>query len=464
MMHESDDMTQQNSNNYSLFTGCLVPSKFPFIEAASRKVLGSFGISLHSIEGASCCPNQMAIQSSNKTLWYALAARNLALAEKDGYDIVSLCNGCYDTLKTVNTRLKGDDGFRDEVNRVLEDKFGLRFQGTIDVKHLVQVLHEDIGFNALERASANPLGTLKCAPFGGCHSKRPGDHMGFDDPDDPHFLGDLISAIGGDVVSYAEENSCCGGGLSIGRKDDVVPAARRVLLSAQKAGAEVVVVNCPFCFAQLARSQEAINDIFLDGLHVPIFYITQLIGLAIGLGPKELGMPMHYECSVGGEEGIVARLLGKEAIRSEEIFTDEVTPEQLEICAKCMACTDDCSTAATTSEYHPEEILRLVIDGKVEEALERDDIWFCMNCHECVENCPQRFGMVKLLVRLKNLAVARGNYPDVIGHRISGLHDSGFSFAPNLECREEMGLPDVKSPDMVKLKKLLEEDSENKGD
>jgi len=456
-------MTDKRPNTYSLFTGCLVPSKFPFIEATSRKVLESFGIKLLSIEGASCCPNQMAIQSASKTLWYAIAARNIAVAEKNGCDVVSLCNGCYDTLKSVNSRLKGDDRFREEVNRVLEEKFGLTFQGTIDVKHIVQVLHEDVGFNALERASVNPLGKLKCAPFGGCHSKRPMDHMGFDDPQEPHFLDDLILAIGGEVVSYPEKNSCCGGGLSIGRKDDVVPAARRVLSSAREAGADAVVVNCPFCFAQLARSQDAMNDVFLDDMHMPIFYITQLIGLAVGLSPEELGMSLHYKCSVGKEEEIVARLIGKEPVPAgaEEVFNGDVTREQLEICAKCLACTDDCSTAAATSEFHPEEILRLVLEGRVSEALERDDIWFCMNCHECVENCPQRFGMVKLLIRLKNLSVTRGNYPEVIGHRISGFHDSGFSFAPDLECREEMDLPELKSPAMEKLRKLLQEDSED---
>jgi heterodisulfide reductase subunit C len=227
-----------------------------------------------------------------------------------------------------------------------------------------------------------------------------------------------------------------------------------------------MVVNCPFCFAQLTRSQEAANDIFLDDIHMPIFYITQLIGLAMGLGPEELGMSMHYECSVGEEQEIVARFTGREPEPSlnEELFSHGVTPEQLEICAGCLACADDCSTAAATAEYRPEEILGLVLEGRIDEALERDDIWYCMNCHECTEHCPQRFGMVKLLIRLKNMAVARGRYPAVIGHRISGLHESGFSFEPDTECREEMGLPDLKAPDMAKLRKFLEDESDDKGD
>ncbi len=458
-------MNKLDTRTYSLFTGCLVPSKFPFIEKASRKVLEELGLELTDIEGASCCPNQMAIQSSNKSLWYALAARNICLAEKTGHDILTPCNGCYDTLKSVNSRLKSDDKFRAEVNELLV-KFGLEFRGAIDVKHIVQVLHDDVGMNAIEKKVIYPLRNLKCAPFEGCHSKRPIDHMGFDDPDDPSYLKDLIKVIGGEPVSYSEHHSCCGGGLSVGRKDDVVPAARRVLRSAIDSGAEAIVVNCPFCFAQFYRSEKEINEIYSEGLQLPVFYITQLLGLAIGLNPDELGMPLHYENSVGGEREIVERILGGEV--EDKIFTDEVTKSQLELCAKCLACTDDCPTAMATSEYHPEEILELVLQGKVDEAIDRDDIWFCMNCHECIENCPQGFGMVKLIVRLKNLAVAKGVYPEVIGHRVSELHESGYSFPPSEDTREALGLPKIKSPDMAELRKLLEEkteeDSNERGD
>lgn len=458
-------MTKHESKAYSLFTGCVIPSKFPFIEIASRKVLEAFGLELHSIEGASCCPNQMAIQSSDKSLWYALAARNLCLAEKKGYDILSLCNGCYDTLKSVNSRLKSDDKFKKEINEILA-KFGLEFHGYIEVKHLIQVLHDDIGLNGIEAKVINPLHGLKLAPFEGCHVKRPIDQMGFDDPKEPSYLEDLIKAIGGEPISYPEHNSCCGGGLSVGKQDDVVPAARRVLRSAQEANANALVVNCPFCFAQFYRSEKEINDIYSEKLQLPVFYITQLLGLALGFSPQEIGMPMHYEDSVGGEKELVEKILGEEV--DEELFTEEVTKSQLELCAKCLACTDDCPTAMMTSEFNPQEILELVLQGRLSEAIERDDIWFCMNCHECMELCPQHFGIVRLIVRLKNLAVAKGKYPEVVGRRRAELHETGYSFPPNTEIREEIGLSEIKLPDMVELRKLMEKiakgKSEDEGD
>lgn len=447
-------MRKADTKTYSLFTGCLIPNKFPFIEKATRRVLDSLGIKLYDIEGASCCPNQMAIQSSDKVLWHVLAARNLCIAEKKGLDILTLCNGCYDTLKSVNSRLKGDYRFRKEINEKLA-KFDLEFRGEIEVKHLIQVLHDDIGLNTVEKNVVSSLRSLKCAPFEGCHVKIPMDHMGFDDPDEPSYLDDLIKVIGGDCISYPERYSCCGGGLSVGRKDDVVPAARRVLLSALDAGARAIVVNCPFCFAQFYRSLKEINDIYSDNLHLPVFYITQLIGLAFGLSPEEMGMELHYESSAGGERELIEEILSEEM--DETVFTDEVTKTQLELCAKCFACADDCPTAMTTSDYRPEEILELVLQGKVDEAIKRNDIWYCMNCHECAERCPQGFGMVRLIVRLKNLAVAKGIYPEVIGHRISELHETGYSFAPNTELREGLELPKITLPEMEKLRKLIDE-------
>jgi heterodisulfide reductase subunit B len=446
-------MIKSAKNSYSLFTGCLIPSKFPFIEKATRWVLNSLGIDLHQIEGASCCPNQMAIQSSNKELWYSLAARNLCLAEKNGYDILSLCNGCYDTLKTVNTKLKGDDKFRKKSNKLLSEE-GLEFSGSIEVKHIVQVLHDDIGLAKIEKKVTIPLHKFKLAPFEGCHSKRPGDHMGFDDPFEPGYLKDLILGIGANSNSYHEHHSCCGGGLSIGRKDDVAPAARRVINSILDSGGDAMVVNCPFCFAQFFRSEREIREYYPDFQKLPVFYITELMGLSFGASEEDLGLPLHYENSIGGESEFVKKLLGGGV--DESVYNEDVTETQLEICAGCLACCDDCSTAMTTSEYHPEEILQLVMEGKIHEAIKRDDIWFCMNCHECTTSCPQDFGMVKLIVRLKNLAAKSGIYPEVVGHRSSELHKQGYSFAPDLEKRKEMGLSEITMPDMKKLRKLIE--------
>jgi heterodisulfide reductase subunit B len=379
-------------------------------------------------------------------------------------DILTLCNGCYDTLKTVNSRLKSDDKFRMKINKMLAE-FDLEFTGNIDVKHIIQVLHDDVGQNAIEKKVLFPLKGIKCASFMGCHVKRPMDHMGFDDPNEPTYLDDIIKMMGGETVKYSEKDSCCAGGLSIGRKDDVVPAARRVLRSAMEDGASAIVVNCPFCFAQLFRSEKEIQEIYFENLRFPVFYITELMGLTFGITPSKLGISMHIEMGTGGEKEFINRLLGEEL--DESFFSDEVTKEQLILCGKCTACVDDCPTAMTTSEYRPEEILNLILEGKADEACKREDIWFCMNCHECSQECPQGFGMVKLIIKLKNLAASKGIYPETVGHRISELHESGYSFKIDEKVREEMDLPKIKLPEVAKLRKLMqeaEEDPEKGGD
>lgn len=440
------------TKKYTFFTGCIIPSRFPFIELASRKVLESLGIKIEDLEDASCCPNQMAIQSSDKKLWYTLAARNLCLAEGTDNDLLTLCNGCYDTLKTVNSALKADDELRQKVNEQLKT-LGLEFKGSIEVKHILQVLHDDIGTGKIEKSTSKPLNSLKIAPFEGCHAMRPMDHMGFDNQKDRKYLSDIIKAMSGKVVDYPEHNSCCGGGLSIARADDVAPAVKNLVNSAKCSGASSIIVSCPFCFAQLLRGQALINETYIEKTNMPIFYITEIMALTMGFKPEEIGLPLHYEMSVGEERKIVDTVLGE---RGEiDMFTDEITRSQLETCLDCMACADDCPTAMATSDYHPEDIVRLVLEAKIDEVLERNDIWYCMNCHECIDKCPQDFGLVKLLVRLKNLAIERGTCPEIIERRLKTLAMTGYSFERDEEAREKLGLPSLEGADVEDIKHLL---------
>ena len=156
------------------------------------------------------------------------------------------------------------------INKRLSE-FDLEFQGNIDVKHILQVLHDDIGLNTIEKNVTNLLKNLKFAPFVGCHMKRPMDHMGFDDPEKPHYLKDLVYVCGAKSIPYTEEHSCCGGGLSIGREHDVVPYARRIMMSVISTGRAGLVVNCPYCFAQFFRSERKINDEYPEKIELLIF-------------------------------------------------------------------------------------------------------------------------------------------------------------------------------------------------
>jgi ferredoxin len=226
-----------------------------------------------------------------------------------------------------------------------------------------------------------------------------------------------------------------------------------VFRSAMGEGGTALVVNCPYCFAQFFSAERRIRDIYFEGLDLPVFYVTELVGLAMGLDPGALGLPLHYAASAGREREWVAGLEGAPAPNA--VFDAEVTRAQLETCRRCLACVDDCQTATAVETYRPAELLELVLQGRTEEALARPDLWYCINCHECVQRCPQGFGMVRLLVRLKNMAIARGIRPEAIQHRFEELARSGFSFAPDEEARRECGLGGIHGPEPSDIERLI---------
>jgi CoB--CoM heterodisulfide reductase subunit B len=441
-------MKKANTNNpnlsktktYSLYTGCLIPSRYPSIELSSRKVLGHLGVNLVELNDTTCCPNQMAIKSTDEKLWLLMAARNLAIAEKNGYDILSLCNGCYNTLKTVNTKLKNNDKLRDELNKELLD-FGLEFHGTIKVKHILEVLKNDLGITTIEKSLTRNLEGLSAALHYGCHVIRPEDNLGFDDPKNPKSLDSLVELLGINNVDYPEKHLCCGGGLKIGNVEDAASFARKKLMHMKNNNANCIVVPCPYCRAQLESAQVEIRENYNEKFGLPVFYYTELLGLAMGYPPEDLGifLPGAF---VEEKKGLLNTVLGIKP--KSEIFNETVTKEQLEICSECLACADDCSTVMV-SDYNLKELIELALEGKLDELLERKDIWHCMNCHECIDHCPQGFGMVKFIFRLKNLAIERGICPDVITHRDVALSESGFAFKMDSKLRKKLGLPPIKN-------------------
>jgi heterodisulfide reductase subunit C len=192
----------------------------------------------------------------------------------------------------------------------------------------------------------------------------------------------------------------------------------------------------------------------MEDIGVPVLYFTELIGLAMGIDPVDLGMHLHYRASVGRERELVERILGRPS--DDSALRDEVTRRQLETCKRCLACTDDCQAAMTVPQYKPAEVLDLVLEGRIDEAVARSDMWYCINCHECVQHCPQGFGMVRLWILLKNLAASRGLAPDVLDHRMEELGTSGFAFAPDEATRAECGLGCIPAPDVEDIRRIIE--------
>ncbi|MHA1129753.1 MAG: CoB--CoM heterodisulfide reductase iron-sulfur subunit B family protein [Candidatus Helarchaeota archaeon] len=261
-----------------LFLGCTIPNRLPFIEAASRKVFDKLGIETSDAPFA-CCPEPVGFHSIDHEAWLAMGARNLSIAEAEGKDIVSLCNGCYQTLAVVNHELKEKGAEKDKVNAILS-KVNKEFKGTSNVRHFVHVLHDNL--SKIRDTVTKQLGNLKCAIHAGCHYARPSEILHSDDPMKPQKQRDIIAATGANIVDYAEEKLCCGNGAGYANKDTGTAIAQQKINSAIAAGANCIVVNCPACFQQLDTQR---------GL--PVIYLTELLALAMGETFDSLNMKFH---------------------------------------------------------------------------------------------------------------------------------------------------------------------------
>ena len=275
---------------YKMFQGCTIGNRIPFLEASARMVFDKLGIK--TSEGAfACCPDPVGFNSVDHTSWLAMGARNLTLAEAEGKDIISLCNGCFQTLKLVNKELNHDEHEKEKINKILGE-VGKEFKGTINVKHFVEVLHE-IGAEKIKEAITNDLSGLKVACHTGCHYNRPSEIVQTDDPLKPVKLREIVAATGATPVDYEEEVLCCGSGVGNTEEEPAMQILANKLSSAMNAGAEAIIVNCPACFQQFDTNQKKAEKQTGNTYGLPVLYVTELLALAFGMKPDDMGIKFH---------------------------------------------------------------------------------------------------------------------------------------------------------------------------
>lgn len=277
-------------STYAFFLGCIMPNRYPGIESAMRNVAPALGIELKDMEGASCCPPPGVIKSFDKPTWLAVAARNLCIAEALGCDIVTLCSGCYATLKEANIVLKENMEKRVAVNRILKD-FNKEFRGTINVRHLLEVLYLDIGANQLSKLVKKPL-NLNVAVHYGCHILKPSRSREIKGSERPRFFDELVEVLGAKSVPYKDRMLCCGagGGVRAASLDVALDITQEKLQNIKDVGAELIVTPCSFCHLQYDWGQIEIKDRTGVLFNIPVLHYVQLLGLALGLQPEKLGV------------------------------------------------------------------------------------------------------------------------------------------------------------------------------
>ena len=277
--------------SYAIFLRCTIPARQPNYEISARKALEKLGVTLVDLDNFTCCCPPP-IQSINLESSQAIAAYNICLAEEAGLDIVALCNGCFESLAMVNTALKNDKELKAHINEVLA-KVGKEFKGTINVKHFLQVLVDDIGLEKIKENVVKPLSSLKVAPFYGCHSLRPSKLLQLDDPERPQIFENLLEALDAEPVEYRNKLKCCGGLLKGISDDTALELAREKLVNTTKAGADCISTLCPFCFVALDIGQLQVKTKFNEIYDVPILHYSELIALALGVNPDELALRSH---------------------------------------------------------------------------------------------------------------------------------------------------------------------------
>lgn len=287
---------------YTYFPGCSSSEggakAYGWSTRAVSKVLD---IELVDLDDWNCC-GSTPYSSVEELASFCLSARNLALAEKRGLDLVTPCSSCYVILNKTNSHLKQYPHLKAQVDEALAAG-GLKYNGTVRVRHLLDVLVNDIGYEAIAAKVKRHLDGLKVAPYYGCQVVRP--RFGFDHPEFPNSLDKLLVSLGGEAVPFPLKTRCCGGSLIIPEEALALDLIGKILNSALSNGAECLITVCPLCQTNLDAYQSRVNQRFKTRFNLPVLFFTQLMGFAFGLSEEDLGL----KTSIVPVERVLAKYL-----------------------------------------------------------------------------------------------------------------------------------------------------------
>ena len=436
----------------AIFWGCQIPARYPFIEKSLRRLFKELEIQTIDIDGFTCCPEKALVHNMSEDVWYLTAARNLAIARKNAgkpLTLIQACNGCFSTLKTVKENLDHDLNLRKKVDKGLAH-IDLQYEGGVEVKHIVEFLHDVIGADAIKNRVKMKLYGMNIAIHPGCHMTRPSSSIEFDDPLVPKKFDQLIKALGATNVSYPSKMLCCGGELTnIGNMDEGFAVTRQKLIETKGLNVDAIAVACPNCFKQF-DNQQFMMERNGEEFGIPVFYISELVGLALGIQPKDLGLEGHR---INTESFFKRWTEEEEKAGKVRKFFDL---EALRKCYECRACMDDCPSVKLLDKYDPITIMEKVLDGKIEEATEDQAVWECLECHTCTELCPQGFGMEKVFTTLKHLAGEKGNRPSAVQKGLDMFAKTSKIGEPSVAQRKKFNLPETSSSGFTQWKEMIE--------
>jgi succinate dehydrogenase / fumarate reductase, cytochrome b subunit len=278
------------SLKYALYPGCAAKGATPELYQSTMAIIGRLGLEVVELHAASCCGAGV-ISEADPDVALALNARTFAQAETLGLDVMTICGTCQGIMGAANKRLKDPDT-RERINRMLAQE-GITYRGTIQVKHLLWIVVREVGLQRVREQIRVPLSDFKIAPFYGCYILRPSWDLGFDDPENPTSLEKVIQTAGGEPVAYAGRTKCCGFPIILEKEAIAVAMAGQNMKEAKEEGADFMVTPCPLCHMSLDIYQDRAGQAVNTSLNLPILHLPQLLGLAMGIPAKDLGVSRH---------------------------------------------------------------------------------------------------------------------------------------------------------------------------
>jgi heterodisulfide reductase subunit B len=271
---------------FAYFPGCSLEKMGRSYHESAMETTRALGVELLELEDWNCC-GATAYFHVDELLAYTLCARNLAIAERTKLDLVAPCSGCYKNMYFARAHLNHEPDLAEHINVALAED-NLKFSGTSQVRHLIEVLVQEVGLEEIKARVKRPLAGLRVAPYYGCQILRP--KKGAEDVEQPRYFEDLMSAVGAEPVDFLLKTRCCGGALIITNREAALSMVKNLLDSALRAGAAIIATACPLCQVNLECYQKQINSDFGTSYNVPVLYFTQLVGLALGVAPDRLGI------------------------------------------------------------------------------------------------------------------------------------------------------------------------------
>jgi succinate dehydrogenase / fumarate reductase cytochrome b subunit len=276
---------------FALYPGCAAQGATPELYQSTMAIIGRLGVEVIELKAAACCGAGV-VTEAEPDVALAINARTFAQAERLGLDVMTICGTCQGVMGSANKRLKEDAALLERINGLLSRE-GLRYEGRVQVKHLLWIVVRELGLAKLREQVKVPLTELRIAPFYGCYILRPSWDLGFDDPENPTSLEKVIGALGGEPVAYAGRTKCCGFPIILEKESIAMAMNGNNLKEAKDRGAQVMVTPCPLCHMSMDIYQERAGKAVNAKLDLPVLHLPQLIGLAMGIPAKQLGFGRH---------------------------------------------------------------------------------------------------------------------------------------------------------------------------